>query len=329
MTAPSSRAEPLALAVLAAGRSRRFGRPKQLAPVGPDGSTLLEYALHDGSKAGFSRFLIVVAPSARGEFEARLRQACAAGLDIDFLVQGPRDPADPDSDPGGTGVAVLMALRAVRGPVAVCNADDFYGAGAYAVLADAMRAREGSRADVFAVVYRLASTLASSGGVSRGVCRVAASGRMIALREGLDLEIDPRNGSRVRGTTVAGEPLEAPGDAWACMNLWGFPQPDPADDAPARRSPVARRLQERFAAFEAARANADREFQLPEAIGELIASDRVHCEALRATERWMGLTHPADHAGVAEALRALTDQGAYPRRLWSEREPARGRPACN
>ena len=41
--------------------------------------------------------------------------------------------------PWGTGHAVLTAAEHVDGPFAACNADDFYGRGAYAALAAAMR----------------------------------------------------------------------------------------------------------------------------------------------------------------------------------------------
>ena len=136
---------PLTLVVLAAGRSTRFGRLKQLTPIGPGGEALLDYALYDGALAGFSRFLLVIQADLRGDFDAHLRPATAAGLDLGYAYQSLSHPGLVDSPPPGrtrpwgTGHAVLAAAEHIDGPFALCNADDFYGRGAYAALANAMR----------------------------------------------------------------------------------------------------------------------------------------------------------------------------------------------
>ena len=136
---------PLTLVVLAAGRSTRFGRLKQLTPIGPGGEALLDYALYDGALAGFSRFLLVIQEDLRGDFDAHLRPAAAAGLDLRYAYQSLSHPGLVDTPPPGrtrpwgTGHAVLTAAEHVDGPFALCNADDFYGRSAYASLADAMR----------------------------------------------------------------------------------------------------------------------------------------------------------------------------------------------
>ncbi len=134
---------PLTLAILAAGRSTRFGRPKQLAPVGPSGEALLDYAIHDAALAGFTRFVLVIQESLRPAFDAHFGDA-ASHLDIRYAYQrmahsGLVDVPPPGrTRPWGTGFAVLTAGERVDGPLAVCNADDFYGRGAYAALARAL-----------------------------------------------------------------------------------------------------------------------------------------------------------------------------------------------
>ena len=300
---------PLTLVVLAAGRSTRFGRLKQLAPIGPGGEALLDYALFDAALAGFTRFLLVVQETLRPDFDAHLR-AAAAHLDIRYAYQRmahPRlvdEPPPGRTRPWGTGFAVLTAGERVDGPFAVCNADDFYGRGAYAALAGAMRgARSGSAGPTphFTIGYPLEVTLSEGGGVSRGLCRIDESGALRRLTEGLELR---RQGERAVGRDVGGRPLDVPVRTPVCTNLWGF-QPDIL--------PLLRRL---FSAFLAAGPGLDREFYLSEAMNDLIAAGRARCAVLPTRERWLGVTFAADHAGVSDSLRGLVDSGVYPMRLW-------------
>ena len=76
-------------------------------------------------------------------------------------------------------------------------------------------------------------------------------------------------------------------DAPVCTNLWGF---HPA---------ILPLLRERFAAFLAAGPGPGREFYLSEAINDLIVAGQVRCTVLPTRARWLGVTFPGDHAGVA------------------------------
>lgn len=247
---------PLTLVILAAGSSTRFGRLKQLTPIGPGGEALLDYALHDGTLAGFTRFVLVIQEDRQGDFDAHLAPAVAAGLDIRYvyqrLVLADGDPPSGRSRPWGTGHAVLTAAERISGSFALCNADDFYGRGAFKALADAMREGErtaasgspigapttpGTEAAVGAdsapdplaavvVGYPIEITLSESGGVSRGICQVDGAGTLQRLAEGFEMR---RSGNRVRGRDVAGRPLDVPLDTPVCTNLWGFPEATSSD----------------------------------------------------------------------------------------------------
>ena len=309
----------------------RFGRLKQLTPIGPGGAALLDYALYDGALAGFSRFVLVIQEAKRRDFDAHLRPAVAAGLDVRFAYQDLAHPGLVDAPtpgrirPWGTGHAVLAAGEHVDGPFAVCNADDFYGRGAYAALAEAMRSQAEltTPAPALIVGYPLDVTLSDSGGVSRGICEIGEAGALQRLTEGLELR---RAGDRVRGRDVAGRPIDVPVNAPVSMNLWGFPGQEPLRDSSGDRfhaesvrksvTGILRPLRHLFSEFIAGGPGLDREFYLSEAINDLIAAGRVHCTVVPTRERWLGVTFPGDHAGVAESLRGLVDSEVYPRSLW-------------
>ncbi|MDE2761678.1 MAG: NTP transferase domain-containing protein [Gemmatimonadota bacterium] len=320
---------PLTLVVLAAGRSTRFGRLKQLTPIGPGGEALLDYALYDGALAGFSRFLLVIQEDLRGDFDAHLRPATAAGLDLSYAYQSLSHPGLVDTPPPGrtrpwgTGHAVLTAAEHIDGPFALCNADDFYGRGAYASLADAMRdaahhhGPAASPTPALTVGYPLEVTLSESGGVSRGLCQVDEAGALQKLAEGLRMR---RAGDRVRGRDMAGRPLDVPLDTPVCTNFFGFPE-IPIDKSTVKSPPqsvsnIRSHLRTLFSEFLQSNPGTDSEYYLSEAMNKLIARGLVHCQVLPTDELWLGVTFPGDHAGVAESLRTLVDSKVYPRSLW-------------
>ena len=315
---------PLTLVILAAGRSTRFGRLKQLTPIGPSGAALLDYALYDAALAGFSRFLLVIQEDLQADFDAHLHPASTAGLDLSYAYQSLSHPGLIDTPPPGrtrpwgTGHAVLTGAEHIDGPFALCNADDFYGRTAYAALADAMRdTHPPTPTPSFTVGYPLSVTLSESGGVSRGLCQVDRTGALHKLTEGLQMR---RAGDRVRGRDVSGRPLDVPLDTPVCTNLWGFPEVRrdrfPPESVQQSVTAIVSHLKHLFSEFLEGNPGTDSEYYLSEAMNELIARGLVHCRVLPTDERWLGVTFPGDHAGVAESLRTLVDSKVYPRSLW-------------
>jgi choline kinase len=56
------------LVILAAGIGARFGGLKQMAPVGPGGEAVLDYAVFDAKRAGFEKFVFVIRRSLEQDF---------------------------------------------------------------------------------------------------------------------------------------------------------------------------------------------------------------------------------------------------------------------
>jgi NDP-sugar pyrophosphorylase family protein len=286
------------LLVLAAGKGSRFGGLKQIEPVGPSGETLLDYAVYDAARAGFDRVVFVI----RREFEEAFRSAVTAKYSgrvavgfvfqaIEDVPQGCTVPAGREK-PWGTGHAVWCARRALDGPFAVINADDFYGAGSFSRLAEFLQKTKGSR---FAMVgFRLENTLSENGSVSRGICRTKG-GVLLSITEvrkiGLD-DVGP--GRRFSGGEVVS------------MNCWGF--------TPALFAGLDAGLRE----FLNARASdPEAEWYIPEAISGLILGGAASVEVLPSEDRWFGITFRNDRARVATAVDALVQRGAYPPRLFA------------
>ena len=117
----------LSLVGLAAGMGSRFGGPKQLEPLGPEGETMLDFSIHDALRAGFDRVVLVIQHAMHDVFErgvaTRWRSQIPIELvhqDLEALPAGMARPANRRK-PWGTGQAVLAAAPAVDGSFAVVN----------------------------------------------------------------------------------------------------------------------------------------------------------------------------------------------------------------
>jgi NDP-sugar pyrophosphorylase family protein len=291
---------------MAAGAGSRYGGPKQLAPLGPSGERLFDYSVFDAVRSGFRHIVFVVREELAAEFQS-IADGLAAHIPFDPHVVVQRLEDLPDGfrpgrrdKPWGTAHAVLAARSAIDGPFAVVNADDFYGAGAYRLAADAAHlAAAGGITTV--VAMRLADTLSAHGPVTRAICAMNGS-RVTGLDEVHDIA---RDGANLAGVHSGRRRLFT-GDELVSMNFWVCP--------PA----LLPQLQSAFASFLIDHVeDADAEFRLPEAIGELARRGEVELRAVHAPGPWFGLTHAGDRPAVVEALRRLSEDGIYPVPLWN------------
>jgi NDP-sugar pyrophosphorylase family protein len=288
----------LSLVVLAAGVGSRFGGDKTLQPVGPGGEVLFDYSVFDARRAGFSRVVFVLGPGAAETFRKRLGRRYEPALHVTCLEQRLEDAPAGRRKPWGTAHAVLAAGGALDGPFAVANADDFYGARSWAVLAEHLS--HGPAARGVLAAFRLADTLPVDGPVSRAVCDVDATGRLRSIVEAV-VERTPRG---LAGLTAAGS-VTLTGDEFVSMNLWGLP----ADVMPSLREGFAR-----FLAHSGGSTTA--EYLLPSAIDDLVREGRLEVGLARAPGPWLGITRREDVEPARRRLRELTASGAYPSPLW-------------
>jgi NDP-sugar pyrophosphorylase family protein len=294
---PSCRRMAPTLLVLAAGMGSRYGGLKQIDPVGPSGETVLDYAVFDAIRAGFSRVVFVV----RKKFEESFRSAVTAKYSgriavdlvyqsVDDLPQGFDVPAGREK-PWGTGHAVWCAREAITGPFAVINADDFYGARSFTGIAAFLARAKGAE---FAIVgFSLANTLSENGAVSRGICEVKA-GRLSSITE-----------QRAIARADVGPDRRFSGDEIVSMNFWGF------------TAAVFEGLDAALRAFLVASGSDPKaEYYLPAAISGLISRGAATVDVIPSSDSWFGITYREDRPHVAEAIKALVGMGRYPARLF-------------
>jgi hypothetical protein len=291
MTAPT-------LVLLAAGMGSRFGGPKQIAPIGPGGSALIDYAARDAVAAGFGRLVLIV----RGEIVEAVESHISRHWPGDIRPEYVRQDLEPAAvaavaagrvKPLGTAHALVAAAPGLDGPFGVANADDLYGASAFKMLAGHLAGGGGHAL----VGYRLANTLLGDRPVNRALCEVDADGNVTGIVEGAVHVGDGDGGSGA----LSWRPIGAPdsearvmkGDEPVSMNLWGF--------TPA----IVPVLREAFAEFSSGdRIAAGEELFLPNVVGEHLrsAGGDLTVTMLVSEDRCLGVTHPDDVPLLQETL---------------------------
>jgi hypothetical protein len=306
---------PTSLLVMAAGMGSRYGGLKQVEPFGPNGELLLDYSVYDALRAGVARLVFVIRRDFESVFRERVGRRFEGRAAVEYVFQdmdllpGGKRAAMTREKPWGTGHAVWCAQGSLSGPFIAINADDFYGADAFAHMTlffgeTGGLALVGGRARFAMAGYRLADTLSEHGTVSRGVCRVDARGRLVAIEEMTAIEATA-DGAGVAREAGGGTLTLAP-DTTVSMNCWGF--------TPA----IFALLEDALAQFLDARgADPKAEFYLPAAVAAGIVSGRATVDVLPVRASWFGVTHRDDKPRVISALGRLIDAGLYPRQLWT------------
>jgi UTP-glucose-1-phosphate uridylyltransferase len=293
------------LLVMAAGMGSRYGGLKQIDPVGPAGETIIDYSIYDAMRAGFGKLVFVIRKDIEepfkeivgARFEKRI-QVEYAFQELDKLPAGFTVP-EGRTKPWGTTQAVLMAEDVIHEPFAVINADDFYGAESYQVLADHLKS---GSADYSMVGFILRNTLSDFGSVARGVCRVSSEDYLLRIEELTNIE---RDGNGAKNTAPDGTVTKLCGDEPVSMNYWGFtPQ----------IFPQIRQVFQRF--LEKSGTELKTESYIPMAVGELVSDGEAKVKVLQSRDPWFGVTYREDRPRVVDSIRALVDAGKYPNPLW-------------
>ena len=292
MTAPP---QGPALVVLAAGRARRYGGVKPLAPIGPTGEAVVDLLASDALGAGFSTVVLVIGPSTGAAIRYHVERTWPSDVDVRFALQ---------AAPIGTVDAVLCGVGQLDAgaSVGVANADDLYGHAGLALLASHLAGGDATNA---MVGYRLRNAVVGDSPVTRGVCEVDGDGmlRSISERRQVTAVGDGRFISK-----DGEEPAELDGDALVSMNLWGL------------RTDVTAALG--AAMSEAQHASEDAEVLLPVVIDSLLGGARpggvetTPFRVLAAGGRCVGVTHPEDLGLVRADIAAQVGQGDRPATLW-------------
>jgi len=166
------------LVILCAGKSSRFGRPKQIEPIGPKGEYFLDYSIQYGIEVGFKKIIIV---GRRGVL-VKIRQHLKCYLSLCQIVL-----VTQKNEFAGTAYAVLDAHESAcilfngANDVFMLNGDDYY---ARQTILKGFEMKYLPKSYLGGIVaYEVQNCLPPTGMVNRGKIKTNKQNHLIAITE--------------------------------------------------------------------------------------------------------------------------------------------------
>jgi len=294
------------LLILAAGMGSRYGGLKQIDGIGPNQEPIIEYSIYDAISSGFGKIVFVIRKEFDEAFRSRFNQF-SDRIKIEYAYQPVNIKLDgvdivERSKPWGTSHAVLVAKDIINEPFAVINADDYYGAGSYKLMADFLKNE--CKPNLMSMIgYTLRNTLSDYGTVNRGVCAVDKKNNLIEVVE--RVKIAKQNGKVKYNIGSDEESGELNPDFSVSMNYWGF------------HPSIFKEIKYGLHNFIKENSkNPTAEYYIPNIVTDMIVSNKMSVRVIPTNDNWFGVTYKEDKPMAVDEINKYIKSGIYPKNLW-------------
>ena len=297
----------MTLVIMAAGMGSRFGGLKQIEPIDEYGNFIIDYSIYDAIQEGFTKVVFIIKKENYDIFRETVGARVEKYIDVEYAFQEldklPMGYSVPEGrvKPWGTGHAILCAKDFVHENFAIINSDDFYGRDAYRVMAKFLKNNHDESKYAMAG-YKVKNTLTENGSVKRGVCQ-AKDGYLTKLVES---KIEKVDGKLMATPLEGGDDFEVAGDDLVSMNMFGF------------TPKMFTKLEEGFPEFlDSHKDDLEKcEYLIPTIVFQQIEDGEATVEVLKTDAVWQGITYREDKDKVVSEIKALVDNGEYPKGVW-------------
>lgn len=304
----------MTLVIMAAGMGSRYGGLKQIDPITPHGEFIVDFSIFDAVRAGVDKVVFIIKRENLEVFRETVGSRIEGSVKVEYVFQDmdalPAGRSVPVGrvKPWGTGHAVLCCKDVVKENFIVINADDFYGADAYARLATFLKDAhaDADKAHFAMVGYVLENTITENGSVARGVCE---------SENGLLTRVTER--TKIMENDGIVQYFEE--DAWhdldrrstVSMNFWGF--------TPEVFELLESDLELFLDDVESGKTDPMKgEFFLPFVIAKGIEDGKCDARVLETDAKWYGVTYHEDKPVLENFIRKSVANGDYPDGLWNK-----------
>ncbi len=259
----------VSLVFMVAGMSSRFGgRPKQMAKVGPNNETLIEYSVNQALKQKFNKIYFITNPKTEQLFKNIFKKNYN-GIDVVYVEQ--KYDKEKRSRPWGTTDALCSLIGYINESFILLNGDDIYGESTFEIGYNMM---EGKKINIIGGVPFL-NSVPEKGKVNRGIINVK-DGKVKDIKEVLDI-------SRETHTDFF--------DKICNVNFIGL------------QIDVLNMLNEILLKFKKEHYEDPKiECLLPDNLNELLQNNLMSMEYFEIKEKILGLTNPEDEVIVRNLL---------------------------
>ena len=293
------------LVVLAAGMGSRFGGLKQIEPIDEDKNFIIDYSIYDAVKAGFDRVVFIIKEENYDVFKQTIGNRLSEVVDVEYVFQKldfvPEGVKIPESriKPWGTAHAIYCAKDVVSDRFAIINADDFYGAESFNILADFLKNNADNQ--FLNVGYFAKNTLSDKGAVKRGVLHTDGK-----FSTGLvESEVEWR-GEQIWATPLGENNWkQISTETLVSMNMFGFTRK------------LMTRLEKDFKEFFEKENLEKAEFLIPMVVNDMVSDGEVSLSVLKTSEKWYGITYKEDLEDFKIAIKNMKTSGRYPEHLYN------------
>ena len=293
------------LVVLAAGMGSRFGGLKQIEPIDEDKNFIIDYSIYDAVKAGFDRVVFIIKEENYDVFKETIGNRLSEVVDVEYVFQKldfvPEGVKIPESriKPWGTAHAIYCAKDVVSDRFAIINADDFYGAESFNILADFLKNNADNQ--FLNVGYFAKNTLSDKGAVKRGVLHTDGK-----FSTGLvESEVEWR-GEQIWATPLGENNWkQISTETLVSMNMFGFTRK------------LMTRLEKDFKEFFEKENLEKAEFLIPMVVNDMVSDGEVSLSVLKTSEKWYGITYKEDLEDFKIAIKNMKTSGRYPEHLYN------------
>jgi len=264
----------VALVYIVAGISSRFkGEIKQLAKVGPQGETLIEYSLKQALPVGFTKIIFVVGKKTEQPFKEIFGNNYK-GIPVEYAFQ---DYDEKKRDrPWGTSDAICAAVDLINEPFVVASGDDLYGEKVFETLVTHLTASK----EEATIGINLIKMLPKEGNVNRGIFKLNQNNYIIDGEENIGIS---RENFEERGFTE-NSPVN--------MAIFGL------------HPKTLQFLNEELKAFkEQNKEDRNKECYLNVELIKLCKKGKIKMKLYPFSGKWLGITNPSDEVKVREQLK--------------------------
>ena len=297
----------MTLVIMAAGMGSRFGGPKQVEPVGPNGEFILDYSVYDAIKAGFNKVVFIIKKEHQKIFDETITKRLNGKIDIEYVYQEldniPKDVKVPvgRTKPWGTDHAILCAKDKINEPFIIINADDFYGRDSYVKAIDFFKNSDIEN-ECAVISYPYGITSSKFGSVKRAVIEldgdyVTKLTESKITTKGNLAECVPLDGSAEFTIDV---------NAPVSMNLFCF------------KKSFLELLEENFNKFihQDEEKLLTEESIISETVQKYLKSKKIKLKNIVSSGIWTGVTYKEDLPELKRTISKLINEGEYPINLW-------------